>query len=284
MRIIVPIKQILDPSGITVSRRAERIFINREEYIINPNDKNALEEALKLKDGQGAEVVAVTMGPERADDALREAMAMGADSAFLLTDKAFEKADISVATTALGKAIQKIGDYDLILAGCQAADTGAGQLGPRLAEYLDLPQITEVRELVAAGDGKVKARCNWGQGYAEVEANLPALLTVAQDANKPRYPTGAGIINAYREWEVTVWQASDLDLEAGELQPLTEEKRISFPPERELGTKIIGAPEEAAKELMQYLKASKVIWAAITLKNTQPGTVASITGERRSTR
>ncbi|NIO69839.1 MAG: electron transfer flavoprotein subunit beta, partial [Anaerolineae bacterium] len=78
MRIIVPIKQILDPSGMTVNRRAERIFINREEYIINPNDKNALEEALKLKDEQGAEVVAVTMGPERADDALREAMAMGA--------------------------------------------------------------------------------------------------------------------------------------------------------------------------------------------------------------
>ena len=275
MRIIVPIKQILDPSGMTVNRRAERIFINREEYIINPNDKNALEEALKLKDEQGAKVVAVTMGPERADDALREAMAMGADSAFLLTDKAFEKADISVATTVLGKAIQKIGDYDLILAGCQAADTGAGQLGPRLAEYLGLPQITEVRELVAAGNGKVRARRNQarpeprlersrkgsrrGQGYAEVEASLPALLTVAQDANEPRYPTGAGIINAYRKWEVTVWGASDLGLEAADLQPLTEEKRISFPPEREFGTKITGAPEEAARELMQYLKARRVI-------------------------
>jgi electron transfer flavoprotein beta subunit len=259
MRIIVPIKQILDPSGITVNRRAERIFINREEYIINPNDKNALEEALKLKDEQGVEVVAVTMGPERADDALREAMAMGADSAFLLTDEAFEKADIPVATTVLGKAIQKISDYDLIMTGCQAADTGAGQLGPRLAEYLGLPQITEVRELVSASDGRVKARCNCNQGYAEVEASLPALLTVALDANQPRYPTGARIINAYREWEVTVWGASDLGLEAADWQPLTEEKRISFPPERELGTKITGAPEEAARELVQYLKAGRVI-------------------------
>lgn len=259
MRIIVPIKQILDPGGMTVNRRAERIFINREEYIINPNDKNALEEALKLKDEQGAEVVAVTMGPERADDALREAMAMGADRAFLLTDAAFEKADISVATTVLGKAIQKIGDYDLILTGCQAADTGAGQLGPRLAEYLGLPQITEVRELLAVSDGKVKAKSDWSQGYAEVEATLPALLTVAQDANQPRYPTGAGIINAYRKWEVTVWGASDLGLEAADLQPLTEEKRLSFPPEREFGTKITGAPGEAARELVQYLKASRVI-------------------------
>jgi electron transfer flavoprotein alpha/beta subunit len=258
MRIIVPIKQILDPSGMTVNRRAERIFINREEYIINPNDKNALEEALKLKDEQGAEVVAVTMGPERADDALREALAMGADSAFLLTDEAFEKADISVATTVLGKAIQKIGDYDLILAGCQAADTGAGQLGPRLAEYLGLPQITEVREVVV-GDGKVRARRNRGRGYAEAEASLPALLTVAQDANQPRYPPGARIMNAYREWEVTVWRGSDLGLEAADLQPLTEEKRISFPPERELGTKITGAPEEAARELVQHLKAGRVI-------------------------
>jgi electron transfer flavoprotein beta subunit len=259
MRIIVPIKQILDPSGMTVNRRRERIFINREEYIINPNDKNALEEALKLKDEQGAEVVAVTMGPERADDALREALAMGADSGFLLTDEAFEKADISVATTVLGTAIQKIGDYDLIIAGCQAADTGAGQLGPRLAQYLGLPQITEVCELVAAGDSQVKAKCNRGQGCAEVEASLPALLTVAQDANQPRYPTGARIINAYREWEVTVWRASDVGLEAEELQPLVEEKRISFPPERELGTKITGAPEEAARELVRHLRAGRVI-------------------------
>ena len=259
MRIIVPIKQILDPSGMTVNRRRERIFINREEYIINPNDKNALEEALKLKDEQGAEVVAVTMGPERADDALREAMAMGADSGFLLTDEAFGKADISVATTVLGKAIQKIGDYDLIIAGCQAADTGAGQLGPRLAQYLGLPQITEVRELVAAGDSQVKAKYNRGQGYAEVEASLPALLTVAQDANEPRYPTGARIINAYREWEVTIWGASDLGLEAEELQPLVEDKRISFPPERELGTKITGAPEEAARELVRHLKVGRII-------------------------
>jgi electron transfer flavoprotein beta subunit len=259
MRIIVPIKQILDPSGMTVNRRAEMIFINREEYIINPNDKNALEEALKLKDEQGAEVVAVTIGPERADDALREALAMGTDSAFLLTDEAFEKADISVATAVLGKAIRKIGDYDLIIAGCQAADTGAGQLGPRLAQYLGLPQITEVRELVAARDGQVKAKCNWSRGYAEIEASLPALLTVAQDANKPRYPTGARIINAYREWEVTVWGGSDLGLEAADLQPLMEEKRISFPPERALGTKITGAPEEAARELVQYLKAGRTI-------------------------
>jgi electron transfer flavoprotein alpha/beta subunit len=180
MRIIVPIKQILDPSGITVNRRAERIFINREEYIINPNDKNALEEALKLKDEQGAEVVAVTMGPERADDALREALAMGADSAFLLTDEAFEKADISVATTVLGKAIQKIGAYGLIITGCQAADTGAGQLGPRLAEYLGLPQITEVRELVSASDGKVEVKRNREQGYAKVEASLPATWALRQ--------------------------------------------------------------------------------------------------------
>ena len=259
MRIIVPIKQILDPSGITVNRRAERIFINREEYIINPNDKNALEEALKLKGEQGAEVVAVTMGPERADDALREALAMGADAAFLLTDKAFEKADIAVATTVLGKAIQKIGDYDLIVAGCRAADTGAGQLGPRLAEYLGLPQITEVRELSAVGDGKVRARCKQNQGYAKVESSLPALLTIAQDANQPRYPTGAGIINAYREWEVTVWGVSDLGLEAEDLKPLMEEKRISFPAEREFGIKITGAPQEAVKELVQYLKAGRVI-------------------------
>jgi len=84
-------------------------------------------------------------------------------------------------------------------------------------------------------------------------------LTIAQDANEPRYPTGAHIINAYREWEVTVWGVSDLGLEAADLQPLMEEKRISFPPVRELGTKITGAPEEAARELVQHLKVGRII-------------------------
>jgi electron transfer flavoprotein alpha/beta subunit len=254
MRIIVTIKQVLDPAGFTVHRRLERVFINREDYIINPNDKNALEEALRLKDAHGAEVVVLSLGEPRVDDALREALAMGADQAFLLTDEAFGKADAAAATLILGKAIEKIGDYDLILTGQRAIDIGASQIGPRLAEYLGLPQVLEVREVSSLGNGKLRAKRNWKDGYAEVEVGLPALLSIAPQANQPRYPHGARIMNAYREWKVTTWGLADLGLTEEELSPLIRLQREAFPPERTLGELITGAPDEAAKELAQLLR------------------------------
>jgi len=254
MRVIVPIKQILDPAGFTVHRRLERVFINREDYIINPNDKNALETALQLKDAHGAEVVVLSLGEPRAEDALREALSMGADQAFLLTDAAFAEADAAAAALILGRAIEKIGDYDLILTGQRTLDTGASQIGPRLAEYLGLPQVLGVREVSDLSDGKLRAKRNWKEGYAEVEVGLPALLSVAPQANQPRYPHGARIMNAYREWEITTWGLADLGLTEEELSPLIGLQREAFPPERTLGEILTGTPEEAAKELAQVLK------------------------------
>ena len=254
MRVIVPIKQILDPAGFTVHRRMERVFINQENYIINPNDKNALEEALRLKDAHGAEVIALSLGEPGVDDALREALAMGADQAFLLTDEAFAEADAAVAALALGKAIEKIGDYDLILTGQRALDTGASQIGPRLAEYLGLPQVLEVRAVSGLDNGKLRAKRNWKEGYAEVEVGLPALLSIAPQANQPRYPHGARIMNAYREWEVTTWRLADLGLTDEELSPLIGLQREAFPPEQTLGELLTGTPDETAKELAQLLR------------------------------
>jgi electron transfer flavoprotein beta subunit len=256
MRIIVTIKQVLDPAGFTVHRRLERVFINREDYIINPNDKNALEAALRLKDTHGAEVIALSLGEPRVDDALREALAMGVDQAFLLTDEAFAEADAAAAALILGKATEKIGDYDLILTGQRAIDTGASQMGPRLAEYLGLPQVLEVREVSGLGNGKLRAKRNWKEGYAEVEVGLPALLSIAPQANQPRHPHGARIMNAYREWEVTAWGLAGLGLTEEELSPLIGLQRKAFPPERTLGELITGTPDEAAKELAQILKAT----------------------------
>lgn len=260
MRIIVTLKQILDPAGFTVHRRLERVFINRENYIINPNDKNALETALRLKDAHGAEVVALSLGEARVDDALREALAMGADQAFLLTctpDEALAEADAAAAAVILGKAIEKIGDYDLILTGQRALDTGGSQIGPRLAEYLGLPQVLEVRQVSGLDDGKLRAKRGWSWkgGYAEVEVSLPALLSIAPQANQPRYPHGARIMNAYREWEVITWDLADLGLSEEEISPLIGLQRKTFPPERTLGELITGTPDEAAKELAHILKA-----------------------------
>jgi electron transfer flavoprotein alpha/beta subunit len=255
MRIIVTIKQILDPAGFAVHRRLGRVFINREDYIINPNDKNALEEALRLKEAHGAEVLVLSLGEPRVDDALREALAIGADQAFLLTDEAFADVDTAVAALILGKAIEKIGGYDLILTGQRALDTGANQMGPRLAEYLGLPQVLEVREVSSLDNGKLRAQRDWKEGRAEVEVGLPALLSIASQANQPRYPHGARIMSAYREWEVTTWGLADLGLTEEELSPLIGLQREAFPPERTLGELITGAPAEAAKELAHILKA-----------------------------
>ena len=261
MRIIVPIKQVLDPAGFTVHRRLERVFINQKKYIINPNDKNALETALRLKDAHGAEVIVLSLGESRVDDALREALAMGADQAFLLTDETFAEADAAVAALILGQAIEKIGGlgsgngYDLIITGQRALDTGASQIGPRLAEHLGLPQVLEVREVSGLSNGKLRVKRNWKAGFAEVEVGLPALLSIAPDANEPRYPHGARIMSAYREWEVAAWGLADLGLTEEELSPLIGLQRKAFPPERTLGELITGAPDEAAKELAQILKA-----------------------------
>jgi electron transfer flavoprotein beta subunit len=254
MRVIVPIKQILDPAGFVVHRRMERVFVNVENYIINPNDKNALEEALRLKDAHGAEVVVLSLGEPRVDDALREALAMGADQSFLLTDEAFAEVDAAAAALILGKAIEKIGEYDLILTGQRALDTGASQIGPRLAEYLGLPQVLEVRKVSSLDNGTLRAKRNWEDGYAEVEVSLPALLSIAPQANQPRYPHGARIMNAYREWKVTTWSLADLGLSEEELSPLTRLQREAFPPERTLGEIIVGTPDEAARELALVLR------------------------------
>ncbi len=253
MRIIVLIKQMLDPAGITVRRDKERIFVNVEEYIICPGDKNALEAALQVKDAAPeTEVAVVSLGPPRAEEALREAMAMGADMAYLLRDKAFAEADEGVTARVLATAVQKIG-ADLVIAGRDAGDAPAGQIGPRLAELLDMAQITDVHSLTVS-DSALKAVRRWGEGYATVETPLPALVTTAPGINQPRYPHGARIMNAYREWSMIIWNAADLELGEADLTPLTTFRGQSLPPPLETGEMLRGKPTDVARELVSILK------------------------------
>ncbi|NLE76801.1 MAG: electron transfer flavoprotein subunit beta, partial [Chloroflexi bacterium] len=153
MRIVVAIKQILDPAGIAVNLRREMVFVNREEYILGPADRCALEAALQVKDAVGAEVVAVSLGPARVEDALREALAMGADAAYHLQDEAFAQVDVAAAARVLAAALRLLQPVDLVLAGSQSGDTGAGQMGPRLAEALGWPQATNAYVVTATGGG-----------------------------------------------------------------------------------------------------------------------------------
>jgi electron transfer flavoprotein beta subunit len=265
MRVIVLVKQILDPSGLTFRRDKERIFVNREEFIIDPGGKSAVEVALRLKGKEdqnsgepGRTVTALSMGKPQADDALREALAMGCDAAYLLSDEAFDNADVSVTTRILAAAVEQLGGADLIVAGRESGDTGAGQIGPRLAEALGYTQITDVYALAAGGRG-IQATRRWGKGYAAVEASLPAVVTVAPEAFPPRYPHGARIMNAYREWDVPVWNAADLELAEAALTPLLISRGESFPPPLEVGEVFQGDPVSIARDVIAMLRQQKAI-------------------------
>lgn len=258
MKIIVLIKQVLDPTGILIRRDKEKMFINREEYIVGPDGKAALEAALRLKDTGETEVIALSLGKPRVEEALREALAMGCDAAYLLNDEAFNQADIPVTASVLAAAVQKLGGADLIVTGRESGDTGAGQIGPRLAEALNYAQVTDVHALTGE-QGAIQATRRWGSGYAAVRAVLPAVVTVAPEAFPARYAHGARIMNAYREWQVTTWNAVDLGLDEAALKPLLAFRGESFPPPPPVGEQVKGAPASAAHELITALKLQKVI-------------------------
>jgi electron transfer flavoprotein beta subunit len=261
MKIVVTIKQILDPSGFTVNRRRERVFVNREEYIINPADLNALEAALRVKDEHaGVEVIALGLGPPRVDDALREAIARGADHAVLISDPALAdlKAGAAGAARLMAAVVEKIGDVSLVMCGAVALDSGAGELPGRLAEALGWPMLAEVITLDEMGHDVLRA----SQRGLRWEADLPALLTVPRDANEPRHIYGARAINAYRkEDQVVTWGLDDLGFIPDDLEPMTQAAGRRFPPERALGTRLEGSVEEAVKSLVAQLRANELIEA-----------------------
>ena len=193
--------------------------------------------------------------------ALREALAMGADEAILLTDRAFAGADTWATATTLGRALEKIGDFDLVLAGRQAIDGDTAQVGPQVAEYLKIPQITYVREL-AIDDGKVRAKRALEDGFEEIEAPLPALLTITKEANVPRYPPAGAIMNAYRKQEVTFWGVEDIAADpekVGLKGSPTQVKRSFTPPPKEPGQIIKGPPATAARDLVAILRDKNII-------------------------
>ena len=287
MRVIVALGRVLDPRGIMVKRRAGRIFVNREEYILQPADRCALEAALRIKDATGAEVVALPRGPLPDDDVLRQALATGADRAIYFVGQVgnlLHAGDASMARV-LAAAVERLGGADLILTGATTMDTGQSQLGPRLAEALGWPQIVGVWQ-VEATDGQVQAVLQKGTDYVTVEADLPAVVTILPGALKPRYPDGVRLINVYRADDaVERWDVSDPSTGSGQapstgltatspatstrggtrggraglvdeaaLQPLLEKRGQDFPPERERGVRLSGTPEEMAQALAGALR------------------------------
>jgi electron transfer flavoprotein beta subunit len=255
MKVIVLIKQVYDRATVRVSRSRGVLDTREAELMMNAGDRFALEEALKLKEEQGAHVVAMSMGSAEADDILREALAMGVDEAVLLTDDAFAKVDASAAVKIVGEAVKKLGEYDLILTGYKAGGDGTGEFAPRLASYLGLPQMMRASQLVV-DEGGLTARRSLSAGYAVLQADLPVVVSVDEGANKPRHPSLFGSIAAYDEHSVTVWGAEDLGLTPETIadSQCTEVRGSFAGPERERGTVIDGEPQDAARELVRELQ------------------------------
>ena len=217
MKIIVCIKQVPNTSEVKINPETKTLIRDGVESIINPDDKNALEAALRLKDEKGAQVVVLSMGPMQAKEALLEALAMGADSAYLISDRKFGGSDTWATATILAAAIEKIGGYDLIICGRQAIDGDTAQVGPEIAEFLNIPQVTYAKELkLKDGAVTVKRYCE-SKDY-EFEVELPALITAIKELNTVRYPSVKGIFKAYESDEELVEVLTFDDLNVDETQ------------------------------------------------------------------
>lgn len=207
MKIVVCIKQVPDTKGGVKFNPDGTLDRGAMLAIMNPDDKAGLEAALKLKDEFGAEVTVLTMGLPKAADALREALAMGADNAILVTDRVLGGADTWATSTTIAGALRNI-DYDLIITGRQAIDGDTAQVGPQIAEHLGLPVISYAADIKVEGDSVVVKR-QYEDRYHELKAKMPCLVTALSELNEPRYMTPGGIFDAYKK-DITVWGRKDL--------------------------------------------------------------------------
>jgi electron transfer flavoprotein beta subunit len=263
MKVVVTIKQVPDPDippgHFKVDEATRRVLPpSGVAPVMNGYDANALESALKLKEQHGFEVVALSLGATEARDTLKRAIAMGATSAILLNDPAFEELDSLGTARVLAAAIQRIGDVDLILCGRQASDTDAGQVPLGIAEVLQLPAVVPIQALEVA-DGGFRVQRIADEGYQVLEVPRPCLLGVSSEIGEPRYPPLKGIMAAGRA-QIPVWSASDLGLDAGALTPVRQLRRL-FTETRESQVEMIEAetPAEAGEKLALKMREAKLI-------------------------
>lgn len=262
MNIIVCIKQVPDTTEIKIDPVKNTLIRTGVPSIMNPFDKNALETALQLKDAYGGTVTAVSMGPAQAKAVLREALSMGADQAYLVTDRAFGGSDTYATSYILSEAIKKLGDFDIILGGKQAIDGDTGQTAPSIAEHLGAARLTYVLDMEVKED-KVAARRQVEEGVEIVEAKLPVLCTATKESNKPRYATIRRKLASLRAEipEITLADLPEADISKMGLKGSPTRVKATFTPQRTAEcVRIQGdSPEQTAKELLDKLAEARIL-------------------------
>ena len=263
MNIIVCIKQVPDTTEVRLDPKTGTLIREGVPSIINPDDLAGLEEAIKLKEAYGAKVTVISMGPQQATEALREAYAMGADETILLTDRAFAGADTWATSSALAGAIKGL-DYDLIIAGRQAIDGDTAQVGPQIAEKLHLPQVTYAGEITKDGDTLTVKRM-LEDGYMTIKVKTPCMITCIKELNTPRYLSVGGAFECYSKPLVTMTYDTLKD------HPLIDKSTIGLagsptniltsftPPQKGAGMMLEGADKATTDKLAGILAAKHII-------------------------
>jgi len=264
--MIVCCKQVVDPEAPPASFKIDPatnkvVPPQGVPPVISPFDEQAVEAALKVKDAGGGKITVLSLGINLARDVVKKPLSMGADELILLEDPAYVDGDAWSTAYALAMAIKKIGKFDIIFCGRQAADWDSGQVGSGIAEILGLPSVT-VAKKVEAANGKARVERITADGYEVVEVSLPALITVSNELGAARYPTIKGIMGAKRK-EPIIWKPADIGVDPTKIGVAGRRTRLSklFQPARETKCEIVGGdtPEEAAIKLALVLREAKAL-------------------------
>lgn len=263
MNIIVTVKQVPSTQTVNIDSQTGIMDRSRVPLMINPADKHALEAALGLKTAMDdqASITALSMGPPQAEDALREALAMGADRAVLLCDAAFAGADTLATAYSLSRAIRKLRAVGLVLCGSHSIDGETGQVGPQLAGFLNVPQVTHA-DSIAWHQGKLTIWSHFECTHRIIDVSPPALITVSTSLNKPRYRTMNGVLRAFQDKTVDVWQHSDLHLDPmriGIKGSPTRVQKVFRPRYENQATVHTGDSVELAEKMVAMLSHNKYI-------------------------
>ncbi len=260
MKIVVCIKQVPDTKGGVKFKPDGTLDRAAMLTIMNPDDKAGLEAALRIKETYGAEVTVVTMGLPKAQEVLREALAMGADAGILVTDRVLGGADTWATSQTLAGAIRNL-EYDLIITGRQAIDGDTAQVGPQISEHLDIPVISYAQDIKIDGDSVIVQR-QYDDRYHVLKAKMPCLITAIAELNEPRYMTPAGIFEAF-EKEITVWGRADLkdvlDSDLGAKGSPTKIAKASDKVRKGTGEKVTLDPNESVAYIVNKLTEKHVL-------------------------
>lgn len=262
MKILVCVKQVPDTTEVRIDRETNTLQRQDVPSILNPFDRHALEEALRVKERCGGTVSVLTMGPLQAQEVLKECLALGADEAVLVSDKAFAGADTLATSRTMAAAIAKLQPAELIFCGKQAIDGDTAQVGPELAEHLNMAQITCVSKLeVFPAERRLIAEREVEDGHEVLELSFPAVLTVSKSLNEPRYPSIKGRLRANKT-SIPILTLADLGLQAEETGLQGSPTRVVriFAPETRKGGEVIQgmAPRQAADLLAIRLKQAGI--------------------------